>query len=257
MTLGPRTSSRPGWPSGTAMPDCGSSGSTMRTLMPGSGMADLAALGADLAEAGGAEVVRVDRHRRRAFGAAVAFERAEAELLLERGGQPLGQLLRRRHHHAQAAEILRRAAAHVELQERRRRQQERQGVLADQRADGFGIERVGMVRHPHAQHRRQAKRAREAEGMEERQDAHEAVASVQAEDLFELLDVRADVVVAEHHALGIARAAAGEDDRRQIVQGTRAAADSERSSRPTGRNLAISQAVNFSRTPGGRNAAAA
>ena len=43
-------------------------------------------------------------------------------------------------------------------------------------------------------------------------------AAVQAEDLFELLDVRADVVVAEHHALRLAGAAAGEDDRRQVVQ---------------------------------------
>ena len=75
-----------------------------------------------------------------------------------------------------------------------------------------------MVRHPHAQHRRQAKRAREAEGMEERQHAHKAVGPVQAKDLFELLDVRADVVVAQHHALRIARAAAGENDRRQVVQ---------------------------------------
>ena len=139
-------------------------------------------------------------------------------MLLERGGQPLGQLLGGRHHHAQAAEILRRAAAHVELQEGRRRQQERQGVLADERADGFGVERVGMVDHPHAQHRRQAERAREAEGMEERQHAHKAVVAVQAEDLFELLDVRADVVVAEHHALRLAGAAAGEDDGRQVVQ---------------------------------------
>ena len=34
MTLGPRTSSRPGWPTGSGAQV---SGSTMRTLMPGSG----------------------------------------------------------------------------------------------------------------------------------------------------------------------------------------------------------------------------
>ena len=214
-------------------------------------MADLAALGADLAEAGGAEVVGVHGHRRPAFGAAIAFERADAELLLERGGQPLGQFLGARHHHAQAAEILRRAAAHVELQEGRRRQQERQGVLADERADGFGVERVGMVHHPHAQHRRQAKRAGEAEGMEERQHAHKAVRPVQAEDLLELLDVRADVVVAEHDAFGIARAAAGEDDRRQVVQrGLASRARAERSSQPAGRSQALSSAQSFSPEPG-------
>ena len=90
MTLGPRTSSRPGWPTGSGA-EC------LRIhdahAHAGQRMADPAALGADLAEAGGAEVVRVDGHRRRAFGAAVAFQRADAELLLERGGQPLGQLL--------------------------------------------------------------------------------------------------------------------------------------------------------------------
>ena len=174
-----------------------------------------------------------------AFGAAVAFERADAELLLERGGQPLGQLLGGGRHHAQAAEILRRAAAHVELQEGRRRQQERQRVLADQRADGFGFERIGMIHHPRPQHRRQAKRAGEAERVEERQDAHKAVRAVQAEDLFELLDVRADVVVAQHHAFRLARAAAGEDDRRQVVQ--RGLASRARASAPASPSAAATR----------------
>ena len=62
-------------------------------------------------------------------------------------------------------------------------------MLADERADGFGIERVGMVRHPDPEHRRQAQRAHETEGMEEWQDANKAVRAVQTEDLFELLDV--------------------------------------------------------------------
>ena len=57
-------------------------------------------------------------------------------------------------------------------------------MLADERANGFGFERVGMIYHPRPQHRRQAKRAGEAEAMEERQDADKAVRAVQAEDLF-------------------------------------------------------------------------
>ena len=69
----------------------------MRTLMPGKRMADLAALGADLTETRGAEIVRVDRHGGRAFGAAVAFERADAELLLEGLRHAVGKFLRAGH----------------------------------------------------------------------------------------------------------------------------------------------------------------
>ena len=54
--------------------------------------------------------------------------------------------------------------------------------------------------------------------MEERQDAQEAIVVVQAEHLFELLDVRADVVMGQHHALRVAGAAAGENHGGQIVQ---------------------------------------
>ena len=61
----------------------------------------------------------------RAFGAAVAFQRADAELFLERRASRSGSFSAPVMTQAQAAEIFGRAAAHVELQERRRRQQER------------------------------------------------------------------------------------------------------------------------------------
>ena len=101
-------------------------------------------------------------------------------------------------HDAQAAELLRRAAAHVKLQKRRRRQEERHFVVADQRADRLGIERIGVINRAHTQHRRQTKGAGETERMEKRQHAEETIPPVQAEDLFHLLDVRADVVMAQH-----------------------------------------------------------
>src|SRR5262245_7813781 len=47
------------------------------------GVTDAAALGSDLAEEGGAKVHGVDGYHRRAFGAAVALERANPELVLE------------------------------------------------------------------------------------------------------------------------------------------------------------------------------
>ena len=181
-------------------------------------MSDFAAFGADLPEARGAEVVCVDRHGRRAFGAAITFQRADAETFLKCRSQPVGQFFRCRHHHAQAAEILRRTAAQVKLQERRRGEQKGNLMLAHQRPDAFGIERIRMINHAHAQHRRQTERAGESERMEERQDAQETIPVIQSENLFELLDVRADVVVAQHHAFWLAGAAAGKNHRGQIVQ---------------------------------------
>ena len=118
----------------------------------GQRMADLAALGADLAETRGAEVARVHRHGRRAFGQAIAFERADAELVLKRLRDAVGQFLRAGHDELQAAEIFRFAAADVHLQERRRRQQERHAVVAHQRADGFRVERADMIDHANAEH---------------------------------------------------------------------------------------------------------
>jgi len=50
-----------------------------------------------------------------------------------------------------------------------------------------------------------------------RKDAEDLVMAVQHEDLRDLLDVGADVVVGEHDALGVAGAAAGKDDGGEVV----------------------------------------
>ena len=48
--------------------------------------------------------------------------------------------------------------------------------------------------------------------MEKRQNAKDAVMFGKAEHLFQLRDVRANVVMAQQDAFGITRAAAGKDD---------------------------------------------
>ena len=58
----------------------------------------------------------------------------------------------------------------------------------------------------------------ESERVEERQNAKNAVASAERKRLPQLLGVGDDVVVREHHALRIARAAAGENDGGEIVE---------------------------------------
>ena len=53
--------------------------------------------------------------------------------------------------------------------------------------------------------------------MEQRQDVEHPVVGLDAEDLGDRLDVGVDVEVREDHALGLARAAAAEDDGRGVV----------------------------------------
>src|SRR5689334_12859433 len=107
-------------------------------------MTDAAALCANLSECGGAKVGGVHGDCGRTFRAAVAFVRPEAEVILERLRNAVGQFLRARHHETQASEIFRRAAARVSVQEGWRGEQHGYRVFADERADHPRIERVGM-----------------------------------------------------------------------------------------------------------------
>src|SRR5262245_17765112 len=108
-------------------------------------MADLATFAADLPESGSAEIIGVHRDGRPALGTTVAFERSNSEVFLERGCQPLGQLFRPCHYKSQAAEVLRGTTAHIKLQERGCCQQEGQPILADEWANVFRIQRVGVI----------------------------------------------------------------------------------------------------------------
>src|SRR5262249_3239608 len=116
------------------------------------------------------------------------------------------------------AEIFRRATAHVQLQESRCRQQERHRILANQRPDGFCIERVRMINRADSNDCRHAERARESKRMEKWQHTKHAILFSQAKNLFELLDVRTNIIMAEHHALRLASTAAGKDHRSEVIQ---------------------------------------
>ena len=82
----------------------------------------------------------------------------------------------------------------------------------DQLSDGAGIGGVGVVDHAAAGEQREPDGHGEAEGMEEGQDADDAVAGVDPEELGDGFDLADQVVVGEHDALGSAGGSAGEDD---------------------------------------------
>src|SRR5258708_1639887 len=54
--------------------------------------------------------------------------------------------------------------------------------------------------------------------MEEWKNSEQAIFAREAKDLIHLFDVRADIVMRKHNAFRLARAAAGKDHRRQIVE---------------------------------------
>ncbi len=181
-------------------------------------MADAAALCADLPKRRRAEIDGVHRHHRRTLRAAVSLERPDAEVILKRHRYALRQFFRARHHEAQAAEFLRRAAPQIRIQERGRRQEHGHRIFVDKRADHSRIQGIGMKHHAGTHRCGQAQSGREAEGMEKRQNPHDAIVRPQKEDLVELLDVRRNVVLRQHHALGLARRPAGENNRCQVIE---------------------------------------
>ena len=137
--------------------------------------------------------------------------------LLEGVGQFDGQFFRAREKHLHGAEIVRLAAPHVRPQKRRRGKHDRHAVLAAEFSHLAGFQRRIMIHALRIEREHRPKRDRVAEGMEERQNAQQHVVLGQADDFIDGVDVRADVVVREHDALGPARRAGSENHREQIV----------------------------------------
>src|SRR5881409_1831689 len=75
-----------------------------------------------------------------------------------------------------------------------------------------------MVDDARAKGERKRESPGEAEGMEERQYSQNTIAAPQRKGLSQLLQIGADVVMREHHTLGIAGTAAGKNDRREAIQ---------------------------------------
>ena len=89
-------------------------------------------------------------------------------------------------------------------------------MVCHERSNRSCIERIGVEDHAQSARQRQHEGSRKSEGVEEGQDAEYPVVAVESEALVELRDVRNDIVVREHDALGIAGAAAGKDHRSEI-----------------------------------------
>src|SRR5206468_5339875 len=110
-------------------------------------MPDASALAAHLTESRSAKIARIDGHSGRAFGAPVAFERPDPEMIIECLRNAFGKLLGSRDNILQTPEIFWRTTPDISLQKRRRRHQERGAVPAHETANDIGIKRIGMINH--------------------------------------------------------------------------------------------------------------
>ena len=180
-------------------------------------LADVPAPRAGLEEARRAEVEGADRDHRGALGHAVALQRADAERVLERLGERLGELLRAGHDQPQRAELRRRAASQIELEEGRRRQQDRRrGSAATSSpivaaSSGLGWKTIPIPVLIASHEMTYSRTSGTAAGC--RAAGRPAGRGRPADRL----DVAVDVEVGEDHPLRLARAAAAEDDRRGVV----------------------------------------
>src|ERR1700749_307473 len=93
-----------------------------------------------LAESRRAESWTVHGNNGRALGAAVSFQRSQAESIFKRIGDSLGEFLRTYEHVFQAAKVFRRAAPDVSLQKRWCRDQQCDSIFCNQFTDGRCIQ---------------------------------------------------------------------------------------------------------------------
>jgi len=180
-------------------------------------MPDFAATRAHLAKSGCSKIAAIHRHNRRTFCAAVAFQWTNSERIFECESDAFGQFLCTYQNKLQTAKAFRRATPHVGLKESGCGDEEGDSVLLDKVADDLRIQRVWMVDHADSVGRRHPQRGHETEGVEEGKNAEDLVMSIEHEYLRHLLNIGHDVVVRQHDAFGIARAAAGEDYGCQLI----------------------------------------
>ena len=146
---------------------------------------------------------------RRHFRAAVALQKFQAQLLAHEGGRRFAQLPPPRWRTA-GWRTAPRALARIGGKKRGRRNQQGGAVLLHQETNRLGFGGVGMIDHATAGDYREPQRGGEAERVEKREHAGDAVAFGNPENLRHPVYIGDDAVVREHYALGRAGAAAGE-----------------------------------------------
>src|SRR5579872_4634806 len=67
-------------------------------------------------------------------------------------------------------------------------------------------------------YRRKPERGGKSKGVKERQDSEHSIISAQHENLGDLADIGQNIVVRKHHAFGVSGAAAGKNDRREVLR---------------------------------------
>src|ERR1700739_4508635 len=120
-------------------------------------------------------IKNVHRHHRRAFRAAVTFQRTHAKLLFKSAGHAFWKFFRAYQHATQAGKILFGNTPCISLQERWSGNHESYAVLPRQLADNLRIQRAGMEYHPYAIRCCEPQGDRKPKRVKEGQHAHDFV----------------------------------------------------------------------------------
>ena len=141
-----------------------------------------------------------DRDAGRKLGCAVRFVGADAEFFLICQYDRLLELLRAGEHELDRGEVLFRGFAQVEVQEGGCAEYHRYFILTDDFDHLPRIEGIGVVGYFYVAKHRVPYGAHNAEGMEERQRAADAVFRGGGEHHLEAFDHGEHVMLAQHHA---------------------------------------------------------
>ena len=161
---------------------------------------------------------RVDRHDRRGFGRAVAFEDADAELLEPHAARLRLDALGAGEHVAHRVEVVVVRDPRVAGQERVGAEQDRRVDAVDELrapSDSAAATDTGTSRTPGEQRQQQA--ARQPEAVKHRQRVEDDVLRIEVDDRRKLMAVGQQVAMAQHDALRRAFRSRREQHHRRLV----------------------------------------
>ena len=185
------------------------------------GHGDQAMLDARQQLADGAAAIRhrrIHRQHRRGLGRAITFQDADAEFFEPQIAHRGGEFFRARHDIAQAEEIVGMGELGVVGEEGAGAEHHAAIAVVGHFRNDAVVQRRGIEEQVHAGHDRQQRAAGEAEGMEDRQRVEHFVFGREVDDGAYLRDVGQQRAMRQHHALGLAFGAGGEQHHRRAFR---------------------------------------
>ena len=185
---------------------------------PGNRAPDSPFLGSDLRHHRRSMIWHIDRRDRRGFGGSIPFNGTQAESFFKGGGQFNGHLLGPNHDNLKRGQLLTLTALDVCSQECGGRHHDGAPILLAQVPDDLRVEWVEVVDSSRLEGQWHPQRGHVPKRVKERQDSDYKVGFLDLDQLPNGVNIRADVMLAQHHALGITGRSRGENHRDEVIR---------------------------------------